>query len=144
MLLSTMRQKTKVIMVVLAVAFVGWLVFDVGMGGPGGSQLQTQDVGTVDGAPIRYEAWLDAYRNAYEEARQQNPGLQLSREDQREIENAAFDRLVQAELLQEQFRRRGIVVSDREIGDAVRRYPPREVTTDPQFQTDGQFDFQKY
>ena len=143
-MLSTMRQKTKVIMVVLAVAFVGWLVFDVGMGATGGGQLQTQDVGTVDGAPIRYQAWLDAYRNAYEEARQQNPGQQLSREDQREIENAAFDRLVQTELLREQYRRRGIVVSDREIGDAVRRYPPREVTTDPQFQTDGQFDFQKY
>ena len=31
-MLRTMREKTKIIMLILAVAFVGWLVFDVGMG----------------------------------------------------------------------------------------------------------------
>lgn len=143
-MLSAMREKTKIIMLVLMVAFVGWLVFDVGMGVTGQGQLQTQDVGSVDGTPIRYQAWLDAYRAAYEEARQQNPGQPLTREEQRQIEDAAFDRLVQTELLREQYQRRGIIVSDREIGDAVHRYPPREVVQDPQFQTDGQFDPQKY
>jgi len=144
MLLGTMREKTKIIMVVLLVAFAGWLVFDVGMGISGRGRLQSKDIGSVDGAPIRYQAWLDAYRTAYEQARQQNPGQALSREDQRAIEDEAFDRLVQSALLEAQYQHRGIVVTDREIADAVRHSPPREITTDPQFQTDSQFDPQKY
>ena len=143
-MLSTMRENTKIIMLILAVAFVGWLVFDVGMGGTGRGELQTQDVGSVNGKPIRYQTWLDTYRAAYEEARQQNPGATLTREDQRAIEDEAFERLVQAELLQEEYRRRRIVVTDREIADAVRRFPPPEVQSAPDFQTEGQFDPQKY
>ena len=50
-MLSTMRENTKIIMLILAVAFVGWLVFDVGMGGTGRGELQTQDVGSVNGKP---------------------------------------------------------------------------------------------
>lgn len=143
-MLSTMREKTKVIMLVLAVAFVGWLVFDVGMGVSGRGQLRTQDVGSVNGRPIRYQDWLDAYRTASEEARQQNPGQVLTREDQRRLEDEAFDQLVQRELLGQEERTRGILVTDREIGEAVRRFPPPEITNDPQFQTEGRFDPQKY
>lgn len=143
-MLSTMREKTKIIMLVLAVAFVGWLVFDVGMGITGRGQQQSQDVGSVNGTPIRYQTWLDTYRATYEEQRQQNPGVTLTREDQRAIEDEAFERLVQAELLREEYRRRRIVVTDREIADAVRRFPPPEVERAPDFQTEGRFDPQKY
>jgi peptidyl-prolyl cis-trans isomerase D len=131
-------------MLVLAVAFVGWLVFDVGMGVTGQGQTQSQDVGSVGGTPIGYQAWLEASRAAYDEARAQNPGRVLTREDQRAIEDQAFERLVQNRLLQREYRRRGIAVTDREIGDAVRRFPPAEVAADPQFQTDGRFDPRKY
>ena len=31
-MLTTLRERTKYIMLILAIAFVGWLVFDVGMG----------------------------------------------------------------------------------------------------------------
>jgi peptidyl-prolyl cis-trans isomerase D len=143
-MLSTMREKTKIIMLILAVAFVGWLVFDVGMGVTGRGQQQTQDVGSVNGTPIRYQIWLDTYRAAYEEQRQQNPGATLTREDQRAIEDEAFERLIQAELLREEYRRRHILVTDREIADAVRRFPPPEVERAPDFQTEGRFDPQKY
>jgi peptidyl-prolyl cis-trans isomerase D len=142
-MLSTMREKTKIIMLVLAVAFVGWLVFDVGMGVSAG-QVAAPDIGVVNGTPIRYQQWLDASRAAYEEARQQNPGVSLTREDMRLIEDGAFNALVEQLLLRDEYRRRGISVSDREIADAVRRYPPPEVTQSPQFQTEGQFDPQKY
>lgn len=143
-MLSTMREKTKVVMLVLAVAFVGWLVFDVGMGVTGQGRTTSQDVGSVNGRPIRYTDWMEAYRQTYEQARAENPGAVLTREDQRELEDQAFESLVQAELLRAEYRRRGIMVSSREIVDAVRQFPPPEVYQAPDFQTDGRFDPAKY
>ncbi len=143
-MLSTMREKTKIVMLVLAVAFVGWLVFDVGMGVTGQSTGASPDVGSVNGKPIRYQTWLEAYRQTYDQARAQNPGVALTREEQRELENQAFESLVQSELLREEYRRRGIVVTDREIADAVRQFPPPEITQAPDFQSDGRFDPAKY
>lgn len=143
-MLSTMREKTKIVMVVLAVAFVGWLVFDVGMGVSGQSAGAVPDVGSVNGRPIRYQAWIEAYRAAYEQARQQNPGVNFTREEQQQIEDAAFNSLVEAELIREELERRGIVVTDREVTDAVLRFPPPEIMQSPDFQTDGRFDPVKY
>lgn len=143
-MLSTMREKTKVIMLVLLVAFVGWLIFDVGMGLQGTGQVSTQDVGSVNGKPIRYQQWAEAYRALSEQVRAQNPGTVFTREEQQELENQAFESLVQAELLREEYRRRGVHVSDQEIVDLVRRLPPPEVQQSPDFQTDGQFDQAKY
>lgn len=143
-MLSTMREKTKIVMVVLAVAFVGWLVFGVGMDITGRGQSQSRDIGSVNGTPIRYQAWLDAYRAAYDAARAQNPGVTFTREDQRDIENRAFNQLVDVELMRQEVRRHGIVVSDREIVDLVRRQPPAEVQRIPDLQTNGRFDLSKY
>jgi hypothetical protein len=74
-MLRTMREKTKIIMLILAVAFVGWLVFDVGMGVTGRSQgANTRDLGSVNGHPIKYQEWLQTYNAIVEQARQRNPG----------------------------------------------------------------------
>ena len=143
-MLSTMREKTKIVMVVLAVAFVGWLVFGVGMDITGRGNTQSRDVGSVNGTAIRYQAYMDAYRAAYDAARAQSPGVTFSREDQREIENRAFNQLVDAELMRQEYVRHGIVVTDREIVDLVRRQPPAEVQQIPDLQTNGRFDPVKY
>jgi peptidyl-prolyl cis-trans isomerase D len=143
-MLSTMREKTKIVMVVLAVAFVGWLVFGVGMDVTGRGNNQSRDVGSVNGTTIGYQTYIDAYRAAYDAARAQNPGVTLSREDQRDIENRAFSQLVDVELMRQEYRRHGIVVTDREIVDLVRRQPPAEVQQIPDLQTNGHFDPNKY
>ena len=144
-MLRTMREKTKIIMIVLAVAFVGWLVFDVGMGVTGQRASPTsRDLGTVNGSAIQYQDWLRTYQALSEEQRARNPGQALTREDQRSLEDAAFDQQVQDRLLQAEFRRRGIVVTDDEIRSAARRMPPQEIVADKTFQTNGQFDPQKW
>jgi len=142
-MLSTMREKTKIVMLILAVAFVGWLVFDVGMG-VSGRRTGSQNVGSVDGTPITVQEWNDAYRVAYEEQRQQNPGVTLDREDERDLENQVMDQLVTNDLLREEYARRGITVTDNEIADAVRQYPPQEIMQAPDFQSQGHFDPAKY
>ncbi len=143
-MLSTMREKTKLVMLILMVAFVGWMIFDVGMGATGGGQPSAQDIGSVNGTRIGYQQWLEAYRQTSEAARNENPGVNFTREEQQEWEKQAFDLLVDNALLNQEYRRRGIIVTPREIVEAVRRLPPPEVQNSPDFQTDGQFDPAKY
>ena len=144
-MLRTMREKTKIIMLILAVAFVGWLVFDVGMGVTGrGRGATTRDLGSVDGHPIKYQDWLQAYNAAAEQQRQQTPGQSMTREEQKSLEDYAFEQLIQAHVLQDAYKRRGIIVTDAEVRDAALRYPPEEVTAAKDFQTDGKFDESKW
>jgi peptidyl-prolyl cis-trans isomerase D len=144
-MLRTMREKTKIIMLVLAVAFVGWLVFDVGMGVTGQRQSPTsRDLGSVNGFPIRYQDWLQTYQQVTEEQRARNPGQTLSREEQKALEDQAFEQMVADRLMQAEFRRRGIVVTDEEIRNAARQMPPQEIINDREFQTGGKFDQQKW
>jgi peptidyl-prolyl cis-trans isomerase D len=144
-MLTTLRERTKYIMLILAVAFVGWLVFDVGMGVSGQGQYQAgQIAGKVDGTSISYQEFLEASRLASNQWRQENPGANQSREEQLQIEDAAFERLVQERLLQAEWQRRGISVSDRELVSAVQNSPPPEVQSSAEFQTDGRFDIEKW
>ena len=144
-MLTTMRERTKAIMLILMVAFVGWLVFDVGMGVTGQSSSgTTPDAGTVHGKPIRYQEWLEAERGVSEQWRAQNPGASQSMEEQEQIGDEAFAQLVQERLLQLEWKRRGIGVSDREIVSAVQNSPPPEVQNSAEFQTEGRFDIDKW
>jgi peptidyl-prolyl cis-trans isomerase D len=144
-MLTTMRERTKYIMFILAIAFVGWLVFDVGMGVTGSGQYQGgQNAGTVNRTPIRYQQWMEAERQTSEQWRQQNPGANMSREEQQRLGDGAFEKLVQDLLLQTEWERRGITVTDREIIAAVQNSPPPEVSNSPEFRTEGRFDIDKW
>ena len=144
-MLRTMREKTKIIMIVLAVAFVGWLVFDVGMGVTGQKAGPTsRNLGSVNGSPISYQEWLQTYQQIAEEQRQRNPGQALTREDQKALEDQAFEQLVEDRLMQAEYRKRGIVVTDDEVRNAALQMPPQEITSDKEFQTGGRFDQQKW
>ncbi|HVO35684.1 MAG TPA: peptidylprolyl isomerase [Gemmatimonadales bacterium] len=144
-MLRTMREKTKIIMLILAVAFVGWLVFDVGMGVTGrGQSAATRDLGSVNGHPIKYQDWLQTYNAVAEQQRQRNPGQSMTREEQKSLEDYAFEQLVEAHVLQDAYKRRGIVVTDEEVRDAALRFPPEEITSSRDFQTNGRFDQAKW
>ena len=144
-MLRTMREKTKIIMIVLAVAFVGWLVFDVGMGVTGQRASPTsRDLGSVNGSPIRYQDWLQTYQLIADQQRAQNPGQTLSREDQKALEDQAFEQLVEDRLMQAEESKRGIAVTAEEIRNAAIQMPPQEITSSKDFQTGGRFDQQKW
>ena len=144
-MLSAMRSSTKVVMgTLLGALLIGWLVLQVGMNIQGRGSFNSQDVGSVNGRPIRYQEWLEATRIASDQARAQNPGVNFTREDMQQLETEAFEQLVQQQILREEYSRRGISISNAELADLVRRAPPPEIIQSPDFQTDGQFDPAKY
>jgi len=142
-MMRQMRENTKWIMLVTATAFVGLMVFQWGMDITGRSGLSIGEIGSVNGTPVMYDSFNQTYRAIFDQ-------MQVSQEDPitsqqiRDIEDAAWDEVVNQVLIQQELRRRGIQVTDDELRTAVRFSPPPEFQTNPAFQTDGVFDIQKY
>ncbi len=144
MVMRSMRANANWIMLFVAVAFAGWMVFDVGMDvtGQGGASLGDA-AARVNGSKIPLQTYYNALRVAQEQ-RQFEGGYGYSLEEQRAFEDAVLEGLIQQILLQQEYDRRGIRVSDDEIIMAARFSPPPEVMRAVEFQTDGAFDLEKY
>ena len=145
MVMRSMRANAKWIMLLVALAFVGWMVFDVGMDltGQGGASIGDA-AGRVNGTKIDLQTYYNALRAAQERRRFEGGGYGYTLEEQRAFEDAVFEELVQQVLLQQEYNRRGIRVSDDEIIAAAQFSPPPEIVQAPDFQTDGVFDLDKY
>jgi peptidyl-prolyl cis-trans isomerase D len=138
-----MRENTKWIMLVTAIAFVALMVFEWGMDITGQSGAGYGEIGRVNGTPIMYEQYQAAYRNLYEQVSRSQSEPVTSAQN-RELEDAAWNEIVNQVLIQQELGRRGIRVTDQEIRDQASFQPPQELAGDPLFQTDGQFDLRKY
>jgi peptidyl-prolyl cis-trans isomerase D len=144
-MMRQMRENTKWIMLIVAVAFVGLMVFEWGMdlSGRSGAQASGGELGRVNGDIITYEEWRAVYQNLYQQQQQAMDGPMTSVMD-RQIQEAAWDQVVTQKLLQQELRRRGIRVTDAEVREAAMYSPPPELMDSPAFQTEGQFDPAKY
>lgn len=142
--MGAMRDSAKWVMLILSLAFVGWLVLDwvqsrTGLGGSDPNPV----VGVVSGRDIRLAEWNFYLQNRTQAARSQS-AEPLTEEEARNVREAAWDQLVNDILIQQELRRAGIRVHDEEIRQAFRTSPPPEFLTHPAFQTDGRFDPVKY
>ena len=143
-MMRSMRASAKWIMGVVAFFFVGWMIYGYGMDIAGRGATASNVLAKVNGRTIDGQTFYNAVRGEQERRRQQEAPIPATLEEQQQLEDAVLEQLVQNILLEEEFRRRGIQVSDQEIIEAARTTPPPEVLELPQFQTEGQFDFQKY
>ncbi len=146
-MMQQLRESTKIIMILVTISFVGLMVFEWGMDfsgrGPGGSGSPTR-LGSVNGAEISIDEYQRQYRLLYEQAQQQAPDGTLSAEQQSQLEEEAWEAVVDFALLQREATRRDLSVTDTELIEFIRSNPPRDLVSLPAFQTDGQFDIEKY
>ena len=141
-MMRQMREATKPIMLVTAFAFVALMIFEWGMDISGQSSGGLGEIGRVNSDAVMYDEYMAAFRNLYDQiqASQEEP---ISSQQNKEIEDAAFDEVVNQLLILQELRRRGIGVSDQEISQAAQLSPPGELR--PQFtDEEGQFDFNGY
>jgi len=142
--LQAMRSSAKFVFWILAIAFIGGFLLFQSSGLIGRAAVTpTTAVASVNGTDILYTDWQRRSSQLIQEAQQQN-GQTLSQDEQQRLENQAFDEMVQEILLQQEYRRRGITVSDAELRDYARFAPPQWITSDPSLQTEGRFDPAKY
>ena len=142
-MMQQMRRNTKWIMILVAMAFGGLMFFEWGMDITGQTAGSFGEIGRVNGTPVTYEQYMATYRNLYDQrqAVQEEP---ITNVQNSELEDQAWEELVNTILVRQELDRRGIVVTDREIVQAARSSPPPELMSHPAFLTDDQFDIGKY
>ena len=144
MVLQSMRSVAKYIWWILIIAFVGSFLLYQTSGLSGRSPVTTNTaVATVNGEDIMLTSWQNAVSNL-EQQEQQRLGRGITLDERRTLEDRAFDELVNDVLLQQEYKRRGITVTDDEIREMARVSPPPQAMQSPELQTEGRFDVQKY
>jgi len=142
--LQSMRSAAKYIWIILIVAFVGSFLLYETSGLAGRAPVTTTtSIATVNGEEILLTAWQNAV-TALEQERSQQTGNAITLDERQQLEERAFNELVTELLLQQEYKRRGITVTDDEILQAARLAPPPQAMQSPDLQTDGKFDIQKY
>ncbi len=142
-MMQAFRNAAKPLMVVVAITFFAWLVLDLS-GITGGTGLLTRtSVGKVNGRSIDARTYQSIVQQSIDARQRQNPGT-MGLEDYQRVRDEVWDQIVQSSVLDAEYRRRGIQVSDDEIVQAMRTSPMAEFRNLPDFQTDSQFDLGKY
>ena len=142
--MELMRRWAPIVFVVIAVTFVGAFLFVDTSGLIGrGALTPTTAVAKVNGEDILATRWF-ARTQQLEQEQTQGTGATLSLDDRERLATRAFEELVTATLLRQEYRRRGITVTDEEIRSAALYAPPPDLMENPELQTDGRFDPEKY
>ncbi|HEX5178884.1 MAG TPA: peptidyl-prolyl cis-trans isomerase [Gemmatimonadaceae bacterium] len=143
-MLHVFRAHAKWIWYLVIPAFLIWFVY-IGQSGLGdqGPVTPSTTIAKINGTDVNYRDWLQLREQAIQRAQQQTSG-QLSLDDEQRVEDDAFNDMVTNILLQQEYKKRDITVSDQEIQQAALEEPPPQIVQDPQFQTEGQFDLNKY
>ncbi|HET6778675.1 MAG TPA: peptidylprolyl isomerase [Gemmatimonadales bacterium] len=141
--MQAFRNAAKPLMVVVAITFFAWLVLDLS-GITGGTGLLTRtSVGKVNGQSIDARTYQNIVQQSIDARQRQSPAA-MGLEDYQQIRDEVWDQIVQNSVLDAEYRRRGIGVTDDEVVQAIRTSPLPEFRNVPEFQTDSQFDLGKY
>jgi peptidyl-prolyl cis-trans isomerase D len=143
-LLQTMRASAKYIWLIIVVLFVGGFLLAQTSGLLGRAPVtSTTTVATVNGEDILASTWFQTSQSL-EQQQSQRSNQSLTLDETQRLQDQAYDQLVTDALLRQEYKRRGITVTDDEILQAARYSPPPQLMQAPDLQTDGQFDPAKY
>ena len=139
-----MRSSAKYIWIFLVVAFVGGFLLAETSGLLGTARVTTStSVATVNGEDILATTWFNATAQLEQQSTQQT-GRSVSLDERRSLSDQAFEQLVSDVLLRQEYKRRGIRVTNDELAEAAKYAPPPQFAQSPELQTDGRFDPDKY
>ena len=143
-MLQQMRSASKLIFILMAISFVvGFLLLETS-GILNSSAVTTSTaVAEVNGTDILYSTWQQQVNQAAEQERQRR-GRALNGDEMRQLEQRVLDDMINNVLLEQEYKRRGITVTDRELQQAAEYSPPPALMQAPELQTIGQFDIEKY
>ncbi|MDD5673593.1 MAG: peptidylprolyl isomerase, partial [Chitinivibrionales bacterium] len=141
-MISKMRAITPVVMWVVIVAFVGTIAFVWGMDITGRS-TKSVSVGKVAGREIPVQYFERMVSNEREKLRQQYNG-EVPAYQNKMVPYQVFETEVSKIVYHDIFNTLGLFGTADEIFAYLKKNPPKEVLTVPQFQTDSVFDTAKF
>ena len=143
-MLQAFRGSAKIVFWIIFVSFVGVFLFAETSGLTSRGITRGTSVGSVDGVDITYDRWDTQVRALSSQEQQRRGTPSLTQDDMRRIEDIAFQQIVDSVLLAREYERRGITVTDREIQYAAVSMPHPDLAQNPDLQTEGRFDPEKY
>ena len=151
MMLSDMRRNIRVVMFIVAAAFIaGFLMSELWrMIGTRGSQRgRTQDthgyVGLVGKHGVTPEEYRSVVSYITDKYKSDNRLRDLSNEDYQAVEQQAWKYLITELTWQKALQAERVGVTETEIMEVIKSNPPEELRNKPELLTDGKFDPQKY
>jgi peptidyl-prolyl cis-trans isomerase D len=138
-MMQAFRNSAKIAGAVFALLMLIFVLTSVDWRGLG----TTTTVGKIDGQSIDARTYQTAVQQTIDNRQRQSPTA-LTLEDRTQIEDQVWDQFVDGRVLDAEYRRRGITVSEDEVVEAIRNSPPADFQNVPEFQTDSQFDLNKY
>jgi len=146
-LITKMRSQMQVVMWTILVLFVTSMAIGGLVGGASISdifgQRQVNEIGSVNDSPILFEDFNAFVSSEISRADGRN-GDTLTDEQKEFIRAIVWERIISDLIIQEQIEKNKIVVSDSEVLYHLQNNPPPFLKSNTMFQTDGNFDFEKY
>jgi peptidyl-prolyl cis-trans isomerase D len=149
-MLTTLRKRVRVIMIVVAVAFVAgflmgelWRMLSSSRGQE--SPLSRGIVAEVGGRKVTTDQYRSAIAYITDKYRNENQLRDLSNEDYVKIEDQAWKFLVSELTWGELLKKANVFVTEDEIIEIMKANPPEELRSSPELlDEEGNFDQQKY
>jgi len=142
-MLKAMRKLTKQILWIVIAAFVGTIIFAWGMEFSGRKAQRKGIIATVNGEDVQAYVFQYYYDQALRKAEKEQGDI--DEQASVRIRDEVYNNMINEILFRQEAQRRGIEISDAELYEYMRRYPPEELRQSPAFQTpEGKFDYQKY
>ena len=137
----------KVILWLVILAFVGWIIFDLGADLVGKRMAKPWEQGIiaeVEDKPISYEEYRARLDVALRDTVQARQGRQVSPEEEARIAEAVWQEMIDDVRWAKVLKDRGLELEDEAVIKLLTQFPPPEVRSDSNFWTQGQFNYQLY
>ena len=145
-MMQTLRKYMKHVLWVVAVAFIGTIIFSWGMGGFKSKQTQFEQgiIGIINGQKIPYQQFATLVNQEVEAAREQSGTTEITEYQINSIRDRVWQTIVQEVLFSQEVQRLNLQATPDEIVFTLRNNPPEFLRSNEQFLTDGAFDPAKY
>jgi peptidyl-prolyl cis-trans isomerase D len=138
-MMQTFRNSAKVAGAIFALLMLVFVLTSVDWSG----LSMSTTVGKINGESIDARTYQGFVQQTIDN-RQRDLPASLTMEERNQIEDQVWEQLIESRVLETEYDRRGITVSADEIVQAIRTSPPADFRDVPEFQTDSQFDINKY
>ncbi len=143
MMMSKLREYSKIFIYIVALSFIGLMVFEWGMDYSGTSG-RSDVIGEVNGNKLSWGRFSEQYQQLYENYKNQSEQTEFNEDELQRLRNQVWENFIQRVLFQEEMDRLNIGVTDSEIVYHIYNHPTEQFKQIPQFQTNGIFDISKY
>jgi peptidyl-prolyl cis-trans isomerase D len=147
MSMMKLRKQAKLFLWIVVIAFGGWIFFDLGadlVGKRISKPWERGIIAEVDGKPIPYQAYENMLQAMYQDSMQAKGGRELTDQEETALESEVWNRIIEELQWNKAVRRRNLNLEDVTVWNLIQISPPAEIQQMEEFQTDGQFDHQKY